>query len=141
MGDGSEKELEMDTFKKNFFSIRVLLCSHRTVDEGRDHLLFNSTTSTCSRTFRSNYYLIDWWCELDLCLFTCWPDSRILLQLFDAGNRWTQTRIDYYPCITSEPTNQLCCSYKYWSEINNYKKSRSLEAPTLKYTLRWLQYK
>ena len=22
-------------------------------------------------------------------------------------NRWTRTRIDYHPCITSEPTNQV----------------------------------
>ena len=25
----------------------------------------------------------------------------------DTGNRWTRTRIDYHPCITSQPTNQL----------------------------------
>ena len=24
------------------------------------------------------------------------------------GNRWTRTCIDYHPCITSEPTNQVC---------------------------------
>ena len=23
-------------------------------------------------------------------------------------NRWTRTRIDYHPCIASEPTNQVC---------------------------------
>ena len=26
----------------------------------------------------------------------------------DMGDQWTQTRIDYHPCITSEPTNQVC---------------------------------
>ena len=26
----------------------------------------------------------------------------------DTVNRWTRTRIDYDPCITSEPTNQVC---------------------------------
>ena len=80
--------------------------------EGGDHLLFHSTTSTRSRTFRylfatlhvrwlshifnhtasiyqttyysmwfttlSNYHLIDWWREVS------------------------------HPCITSEPTNQMC---------------------------------
>ena len=25
----------------------------------------------------------------------------------DTGNRWTRTHIDYHPCITSEPTNQM----------------------------------
>ena len=25
-------------------------------------------------------------------------------------NWWTRTRIDYHPCITSEPTNQVCYS-------------------------------
>ena len=30
-----------------------------------------------------NYYLIDWLCDANFCLFTCWFDSRILLQLFD----------------------------------------------------------
>ena len=24
------------------------------------------------------------------------------------GNRWIWTGIDYHPCITSEPTNQMC---------------------------------
>ena len=30
-----------------------------------------------------------------------------MLQQFEMGNRWIQTRIDYHPCITSEPTNQI----------------------------------
>ena len=59
---------------------------HRTAWEGRDHLLFHSATSPHSRTLRhlnsdrlylpdccysirfttlSNYYLIDWWCDVD----------------------------------------------------------------------------
>ena len=28
----------------------------------------------------------------------------------DSWNRWTRTRIDYRPCITNEPTNQVCLS-------------------------------
>ena len=54
---------------------------------------------------RSNW-LIDWWCNV--CLFTWWIDSRFLLQRFWMGNRWIWTRIDYHPCIKSEPTNQVC---------------------------------
>ena len=29
-------------------------------------------------TTLSNYHLIDWWCDVDSCLFICWFDSRIL---------------------------------------------------------------
>ena len=60
-------------------------------------------------TTSSNYHLSDcWWCNI--CLLTWWIDSRFLLQRFDMGNRWIWTRIDYHPCITSKPTNQVCCS-------------------------------
>ena len=52
------------------------------------------------------FWVIDWWCNV--CLFTWWIDSRILLERFDIGNRWIWTRIDYHSCITSEPTNQVC---------------------------------
>ena len=51
-------------------------------------------------------WLIDWWSNV--CLFTWWFDSRLLPQQLNTGNRWTQTRIDYHPSITSEPTNQVC---------------------------------
>ena len=27
-------------------------------------------------TTLSNYYLIDWWCNFDFCLFACWIDFR-----------------------------------------------------------------
>ena len=51
-------------------------------------------------------WLIDRWCNV--CLFTWWTDTRFLLQRFDMGNRWIWACIDCHPCITSEPTNQLC---------------------------------
>ena len=36
----------------------------------------------------------------------------------DAGNRWTRTRINYHPCITSEPTNQVCSSFGWlWTGL------------------------
>ena len=54
-------------------------------------------------------WLIDWWCNV--CLFTWWIDSKFLLQLFDRGNRWIWTRIDYHSCITSEPTNQVSLGF------------------------------
>ena len=43
-------------------------------------------------------YLLD-----DLILGFCYSN-------LDKGNRWTQAHIDYHPCITSEPTNQV-----WWS--------------------------
>ena len=52
------------------------------------------------------FWVIDWWCNI--CLLTWWIDARFLLQRFDIGNQWIWTRIGYHPCITSEPTNQLC---------------------------------
>ena len=99
--------------------------------KGRDHLLFHSTTSTRSRTLRHLFatlhvrwpscifnrnacvyqtatrwdlppyqitiWVIDCWCND--CLFTCWIDTRFFLQRFG---------INYHPCITSKPTNQVC---------------------------------
>ena len=56
--------------------------------------------------YRITIWVIDWWCNV--CLFTSWNDTRLLLQRFDIGNRWIWTRVDYHPCITSEPTNQVC---------------------------------
>ena len=128
-----------------FFSIRVLFHRHWRLTgqqgKGGDHLLFHSTTSTRSRTFRHLFatlhvrwlshifnriaciyqaatrwdlppYRITIWLTddvtLSFCLFTWWFDSSFsLLQQFETGNRWIRTRIDYHPCITSEPTNQV----------------------------------
>ena len=56
----------------------------------------------------SNYHLIDWWCDANICLFTWWFDSSFLLQQFGMGNRWIRTRIDYHPFIKSESTNLVC---------------------------------
>ena len=42
--------------------------------------------------------------------FVCLLDDLVLgflLQQFDTGNRWIWARIDYHPCVTSEPTNQV----------------------------------
>ena len=55
--------------------------------------------------YRINIWVIDWRCNV--CLLTWWIDTRFLLQRFDIRNWWIWTRIDYHPCITSEPTNQV----------------------------------
>ena len=62
-------------------------------------------------TTLSNYHLIDW--LIDNAMFVCLLDELILgfcCSDFDMGNRWVWTRIDYHPCITSEPTNQVLVS-------------------------------
>ena len=106
--------------------------------KGGDHLLFHSTTSTHLRTFRylfttllftrllldKIYHLVglpfDWLIDddADFCLFTCWFNSRFLLQQFDTGNQWTWSN-NYLPCITSEPINQVCwlpyCDFNWCS--------------------------
>ena len=44
-------------------------------------------------------------------VLVCLLDDLILgfcYSNLDTGNRWTRTRIGYHPCITSEPTNQVC---------------------------------
>ena len=59
-------------------------------------------------TTLSNYHLID---DDVALVFFCLRDGLILaflLQQFETGNRWIRTRIDYHPCITSEPTNPVC---------------------------------
>ena len=125
-----------------FLSIRVF--SHETLQttalqgKGGEHLLFRSTTSTRSQTFRYLFatlhvrrlshifnrnaciyktasrwdwppYRITTWLIDDVKLiFVCLFIDLILGFLFDMGNRWTRTRIDYHPCITSQPTNQVC---------------------------------
>ena len=56
--------------------------------------------------YRNTIWVIEWWCNV--CSFTWWIDTWFLLQRFEIGNRWVWTRINYHPCITSEPTNQVC---------------------------------
>ena len=108
-----------------------------------DDLLFHSTTSTCSQTFRhlfatlylrwlshilnSNaciyqtatrwdlplYRIAIWMINDVMLIFFCLLVDLILgfvtaIWLFDMRNRWTRTLVDYHPCITSEPTNQVC---------------------------------
>ena len=54
-------------------------------------------------------------------VLVCLLDDLILgfcYSNLDAGNRWTRTRINYHPCITSEPTNQVCSSFGWlWTGL------------------------
>ena len=51
------------------------------------------------------------WLIAVMLVFVCLRNDLILaflIQKSEKGNRWTQTRINYHPCITSEMTNQVC---------------------------------
>ena len=128
-----------------FFSIRVFFHRHLQLTgqqgKGGDHLLFHSTISTCSRTFRHlfatlhvrwlshifncnafiyqtatrwdlpTYRITIWLIDDVMLIFVCLLVDLILVfvtAIWHERNRWTRTRIDYHPCITSEPTNQVC---------------------------------
>ena len=78
--------------------------------------IFNRIACICQAApwwdLRPYRITFDWLIDnvtLTFCLFTWWFDfSFFLLQPFETGNWWIQTRIDYHSCITSEPTNQVC---------------------------------
>ena len=59
------------------------------------------------------YWITIWLIDdvtLSFCLFKWWFDCSFMLQQFETGNWWIRTLIDYHPCITSKPTNQVCQS-------------------------------
>ena len=72
----------------------------------RNACVYQTATRWDLPPYRITIWLIDLWCNI--CLFTWWFDSKFLLQQFDLGNLWIWTRINYHPCIKSEPTNQMC---------------------------------
>ena len=72
----------------------------------RNACVYQTATRWDLPPYQITIWVIDWWCNV--CLFTWWIDTRFLLQRFDIGSRWIWTRIEYHPCITSEPTNQAC---------------------------------
>ena len=83
-----------------------------------DYYVFLIATLVFTRLLLDEiYHLIELPFEwlIDDAMFVClfvwcnwWIDTRFLLQRFDIGNRWIWARIDYQPCITSKPTNQVC---------------------------------
>ena len=123
------------------FSIRAFFHRHwwftGQQGKGGDHLLFHSTTSTCSRTLRHLFatlhvtwishifnrnacvYQTQWNLSLyrmtislinwwcNVCLFTWWIISRFFCY---SDFTWDTGgfELGHHPCITSKPTNQLC---------------------------------
>ena len=101
----SSTSIRSRTFRHLFATLHLRWLSH----------IFNCTAciyQTATRWDLPPYpitiWLIDWWCRV--CLFTWWFDSRFLLKQFNKGSRRIWTCIDYHPCITSKPTNQVCWS-------------------------------
>ena len=110
-GKGGDHHLFHSTTSHPLANIQTLISNfarEMTITYFYFHRLYLPCWYSLRFTTLSNYCLIDRWCNVGFCLFTCWFDSRFLLQLFYTGNWWTQTRIDHHPCNTSEPTNQEC---------------------------------
>ena len=66
----------------------------------RNACVYQAATRWDLPPYRITIWLVDWWCNV--CLFTWWFDSRLLLQRFDIGNRWIWTCIGSPPYITRE---------------------------------------
>ena len=91
------------------------------------HLFITLPVRWLSRIFNRTaciYQTATWWdlpsYWITICLiddvnlvFVCLLHDLILGlcdRNLDSWKRWTRTRIDYRPCITNEPTNQVCLS-------------------------------
>ena len=81
-------------------------CGMTTRIFNRNACVYQAATRWDLSPYRITIWVIDWWCNV--CLFTWWIDTRFLLQRLYIRNRWMWTRINYHPCITSEPTNKVC---------------------------------
>ena len=90
------------TFRHLFAILHVRWLSH----------IFNRNAcvyQTATRWDLPPYRITIWLIDVTLVFFVFLRDGLILdflLQQFETGNRLTRTLIDYYPCITSEPTDQ-----------------------------------
>ena len=74
----------------------------------RNACVYQTACYSMRYTTLLNCHLIDWLMMqclfvhlIELILGFCYSD-------FDIGNRGIWARIGYHPCITSEPTNQVC---------------------------------
>ena len=95
----------IQTFICNFaceMTITSYFHSHRLYFQLQSH-------QTATRWDLPPYRITIWLIDVTLVFFVFLRDNLILdflLQQFETGNRLTRTLIDYYPCITSEPTDQ-----------------------------------
>ena len=90
------------TLRHLFATLHVRWLSHIF---NRNACVYQAITRWDLPPYRITIWLID-----DDAMFVCLLDELILgfcYSDFDIGNRWIRTRIDCYPWITSEPTNQV----------------------------------
>ena len=92
------------TFRYLFSTLHVRWLSH----------IFNRTTCIYqAATWRDlpPYWITIWLIDDVTLVLVCLRDDLILdflLQQSEMRHRWIRTGIDYHPCITSEPPNQVC---------------------------------
>ena len=90
----------IQTFICNFACEMIITYFNRTT------CIYQTATQWDLPPYRITIWLID---DVKL-VFVCLLDDLILGFCFsnlNTGNRLTQTRIDYHPCISSKPTNQV----------------------------------
>ena len=100
----STTSTRLRTFRHLVATLHVRWLSHIF---NRAAFIYQAATRWNLPPYRFTIWLID-----DVALvFVCLGDDLILaflLQQFETGDRCIGTCVDYYPCITSEPTNQVC---------------------------------
>ena len=94
------------TFTHLFTTLLVRWLSHIF---NRSACIYQTATWWDLSSYRITICLID---DVKL-VFVCLLNDLILgfcYRNIDSWNQWTGTRIDYCPCITNQPTNQVCLS-------------------------------
>ena len=103
------------TFRHLFAALHVRWLKH----------IFNRTAciyQTATPWDLPPYGITIWLIDDVMLIFVCLLDdlnTAVLLQQFETGNRWTRTRIDCHPCITSMFDELI--EVKYLKEIAYFK--------------------
>ena len=87
----------------------------------RNACVYQTATRWNLPPYRLTIWLIDW--LIMQYLFVCLFDELIVGFCdsdFDIGNRWIWTRINYHPCITSEPTNLFSNFWSHCIAVSNW---------------------
>ena len=104
------------TFSYLFATLHVRWLSH----------IFNHNAciyQTGSQWNLPSYWITFWLINDVMLIFICLLIDMILdfvTAIIHMRNWWTQTRIDYHPCITSELTNQVCYSPQFITLIDSW---------------------
>ena len=81
----------------------------------RNACVYQTATRWDLPPYRITIWVINWWCNV--CLFTWWIKTSLLLQQFDIGNRWICTRSTMTLVLQSEPTNQVYSSPQTYTDL------------------------